>query len=362
VLSSAGRCSGALLGRLLEAPPTGAELIEQAARVVAKAEPIRAAALAERAAAMVAEPDVRFALCVGLARVAPGTEIAEAAAVRAADQAAPVSSRVRAIRVLGLVGGRTAALLPLVDTREPNDVQIAAIRALGGGTAVLLTHERWTSCSAAAQEAILSETLAHRESVPELLRALEEGSVPAPALTSARRDALVKLADPALADRARKLFASAGGEDRMKVFEQWKQKVLPLTGDSARGRLVFATRCATCHRLDQQGIAVGPDLFDIRNQPRETILLHLIVPDREIYAGFGAYTINTKDGRTLSGLIASESLTAITLKMPAGIQETLLRSEIASLQASEHSMMPNGLEETMTANELADLLAHLRGE
>ena len=60
--------------------------------------------------------------------------------------------------------------------------------------------------------------------------------------------------------RAQKLFAAPGG-NREAVFTQTKA-ALQLKPAPANGRGVFEKSCASCHRLNQQGIAVGPDLFD----------------------------------------------------------------------------------------------------
>ena len=141
-------------------------------------------------------------------------------------------------------------------------------------------------------------------------------------------------------ERAEALFGAIAG-DRAKVYEAYKD-VVASKPDPARGRAVFRRECAQCHRLDQEGTAVGPDLFGIRNQPKEAILLHILVPDQEITQGFTAYTVATKDGRVLTGLIASETPTAITLRQPLGKEDTIPRDQVDELSASKQSLMPQG--------------------
>ncbi len=147
----------------------------------------------------------------------------------------------------------------------------------------------------------------------------------------------------------------------MKVYEEYKL-VLTLSSNPKNGREVFKRQCAQCHRLDREGVAVGPDLFGIRNQPKEAILLHLIIPEYEIAPGFTAYEIATKDGRTLVGLIASETPTSVTLRQALGAQETILRSNITSITSSNLSLMPQEMEKNMSRGDMADLLAFLKGE
>jgi putative heme-binding domain-containing protein len=159
----------------------------------------------------------------------------------------------------------------------------------------------------------------------------------------------------------RKLFAQMVPRDRMKAYEDSKL-VLNLKPNPVNGRAIFKTHCASCHRLDRDGVPVGPDLFGIRNQPKEAILLHIIVPEYEITPGFAGYTVETKDGRTLSGLSASETAASVTLRRAAGEEETLLRSNIASMSTSNLSLMPQELEKNMSRQDLADLVAYLKGE
>jgi putative heme-binding domain-containing protein len=135
-----------------------------------------------------------------------------------------------------------------------------------------------------------------------------------------------------------------------------------LKPDPANGRSVFKTHCSNCHRLDREGIAVGPDIFGVRNQSKETLLLHIIVPEYEVPSGFAGYVLETKDGRTLSGLIVAETATSLTLREALGQEETILRSQIASLNAMTLSLMPQEMEKNMSRQELADLLSYLKGE
>jgi putative heme-binding domain-containing protein len=174
------------------------------------------------------------------------------------------------------------------------------------------------------------------------------------------RRQLTEHPDESIRERARKLFGTIAS-DRAKVYEELKD-VVSLPSDPSNGRVIFRRECASCHRLDREGAAVGPDLFGIRNQPKPAILLHILVPDHEITPGYGAYIVATKDGRVLTGLIASETPTTITLRQPLGNEDTILRSEVEDLSASKQSLMPQGLERTISRQEFADLLAYLKGE
>ena len=69
-----------------------------------------------------------------------------------------------------------------------------------------------------------------------------------------------------------------------------------------------------------------------------------------------------KDGRVLSGLIAAETPSSITLRMAQGQEENLPRERIASISATGLSLMPQEIEKNLSRQDLADLLAYLKGE
>jgi putative heme-binding domain-containing protein len=180
-------------------------------------------------------------------------------------------------------------------------------------------------------------------------------------LSSAQRKQLLEHKDRTITQRAGALFQNVQSTDRMKVYADWKA-VLQLKPDSGHGRAVFKQHCSACHRLDQEGVAVGPDLFGMRNQPKDVILLHVIVPEYEILPGFSNYEVEMKDGSTESGMIASETSTSVVLRKALGEERVLARANINSIAASGLSLMPQGLEANMSRQDMADLLAYLKGE
>jgi putative membrane-bound dehydrogenase-like protein len=223
-----------------------------------------------------------------------------------------------------------------------------------------LAPEHWASLSPHHRDLLLAGLLSRRETIAVLLSAIEEGKLAPNALSLAQRDRLRNHQDPNILTRAGTLFAEAGN-DRMKVYEAWKSAAT-LEGSARHGRELFKQQCASCHRLEREGANVGPDLFGIRNQTKESILLHILAPNYEVAAGFNAYQIETKDNRSLTGLIISETESSVTLRQAQGLEETLNRTDIVSLRGGAVSLMPEGFEQTLSRQDLADLLSFLKGE
>jgi putative membrane-bound dehydrogenase-like protein len=285
----------------------------------------------------------------------------------ARDASRPEISRRAAIGLLGQTDMATSGdtLLALVDPLQSPVLAAAAVDALvpmrdDNVPAALLNTERFDAYPPALRDRVLTGLLAQSHHVGGVLAELESGRLPPTTIDAFHRRQLTDHPDDHVRNRARKLFEAVVG-DRAKVYDRLKDAV-DLGADPARGRAVFRRVCANCHRLDREGYAVGPDLFGIRNQPKAVILLHILVPDQEITEGFAAYTVATKDGRILQGLVAGETPTSVTLRMQQGKEESILRSEIDVLAASKTSLMPQGIENDVNRQELADLLAYLKGE
>jgi putative heme-binding domain-containing protein len=255
------------------------------------------------------------------------------------------------------------ALLTLA-ANGAGDLRAAAARALASFAQPevaksLLAHGVWAAASPSHRELLLSELLGNPAHLTGVLDAVEEGRLPASAVSTARRAALLKNKD--LRERAEKLFGPSTAPDRQKAFESAKA-ALALKADAKHGAELFRNACAICHRLEREGHAVGPDLFDIRGQTKENILFHIIVPDAEIAPAFAAYLVTTRDGRTLSGIVASETTTSLTLRGPLAQETVLSRADIAKLEALPTSLMPAELAQGMSPQDIADLLGFLKGE
>jgi putative heme-binding domain-containing protein len=132
--------------------------------------------------------------------------------------------------------------------------------------------------------------------------------------------------------------------------------------DPSAGRQVFAAQCGACHAVDGAGGHVGPDLSGIRNQPAEAILLHVLVPDYEIAAGYQAYAVEIRDGRTILGRLQSEAPNSLTIRDGSSQEHVILRSDVASMSASPRSLMPAELERAMSEQDLADLIGYLKAD
>jgi len=139
-------------------------------------------------------------------------------------------------------------------------------------------------------------------------------------------------------------------------------------GDAERGRKIFQERaevsCIRCHRVRGVGGEVGPDLSKIGGEkPREYLLTAIVEPNQSIAKGFESVSLVLDDGRTISGVLKSETADELRVITPEGKLLTIPAAQIEE-RATGKSSMPEDLVRKLETTELRDLvefLASLRG-
>jgi len=131
--------------------------------------------------------------------------------------------------------------------------------------------------------------------------------------------------------------------------------------DLAKGRAVFAKTCGQCHQLYGVGGKVGPDITGSNRADLDYLLHNILDPNAEIPNDYRTWNLDTKDERSVSGVLARQDATAVTIVTPTE-SLTVARSDIATLRQSELSMMPEGLLQALPEDEVRNLIAYLRAK
>lgn len=287
-------------------------------------------------------------------------------AIRAMDEKEPLPSRVVASALLGYTQFEWVEneLKELVKPSNPPEIQLESVKSLArlndpGSGLILLSMEAWSAFTPRVKSAVLSAMVARRSTVQQLFSAIEDRVVAPAEVPSMVRQRLMNDANIEVRDKAVHLFNDLEGGGRMAVYEDFL-KVLENSANPDLGKVVFEKNCSSCHSYVGEGGEVGPDLTGVKNQPGDALLLHTIVPNYEVLPAYQATSITTKDGRSIAGWISGESDNSITLRTAFGTDESILRSNIVSIQHSGLSLMPDGLEQNMTKEDMANLIAFLK--
>lgn len=311
------------------------------------------------------------ALLQGLAKLPEGHEGAarEIAALQSvvdtiiADEGADIEQRVA---VLPLLAQRKweaveATVRELLTKSQPEQLSTAALALLKrfpATTTSPLLYEFLGGTNPILRREAVSALASNSKTALELFQRMEKGEF-SPALVDAETRWRHLRNKEELGDVARRLFGESN-RDRAKVIADYMDCATQ-TGDATKGKEVFAMVCVACHRLGDQGADVGPSLADVRVKPPEALLADILDPNRMFEARWSAYQVETKGGRTLSGLLESETTSTVTLKLMGGATESIERGQIRSFRSLDRTLMPEGLEAAVTPEQMTDLLAFLLG-
>jgi len=384
VLSSAGANGGELLVTLLadsrvRLHPGGAEMLRQlAVEIGTRGLMNDVAPVLEYLPRAQLEPLTLFgilsALGEGLNRTGSSLALvdpdrrllglnAQALALAAnAEVAEPI--RLRAIRVLGL-GAFTYdeikdALLLLLGSGQSYAIQAEALRALAQGRDPRLLNSllaRWGNLPAPVQTEAMGILIRRNEFLPAILGALENRRIAAASFSSPQLYYLRTHPDPAVQQVVNRFFG-AGIPARPAVVGQYRPALL-LKGNANRGRPLFLTKCASCHRVNGEGNDLGPTLAIAKTLGKEQMLASILEPNARVAPRYDTHVALLRDGQTVVGVLKAQTDSSMVLDQPGWGRTVLPFANVISRQSGSWSVMPEGLEQGMTTQGMSDLLAYL---
>ena len=245
---------------------------------------------------------------------------------------------------------RGAALRGLAGYDDPNTP--AAILAI------------YSSLSAAEKREALNTLSSRSAYAKPLLDAISSGTVSSKDLSADLVRQLRNLKNAELDQAIQKVWGAyrESSEDKKQEIEEIQKRIYraggSTPGDASRGRAVFVKACQQCHTLFGVGGKVGPDITGSNRGDTDYVLQNILDPNAVIPNEYRAWNLETKDGRSITGIVKQQDDKAVTI---ASATETVVipRNEMASLQQSELSMMPEGLLANLSDQEVRDLIYYL---
>ena len=280
------------------------------------------------------------------------------------DPQAPAPMRAQTVRVLALNPSPLPVSIfeALLSAKQPREIQMAAARALGlreEEAALRLLSERFNT-SVPEVRAIIETGFARSVNrMSFFIDAIEKERIDPALLSPAFRSRLVQHPEKTIGQRARRLVANSSDANRDEVVNDYYESTI-MQGDAGQGKNVFGKTCSACHEMDEVGHPFGPDLLSVSNQTRINLLTMILDPNNNIAPGYDGYFIETREGRSLAGVLGGETPAGVTLRTADGKQETIARDRIVTMRPMATSLMPEGLEAGLSKQDIADLLEYLK--
>ncbi len=128
--------------------------------------------------------------------------------------------------------------------------------------------------------------------------------------------------------------------------------------DPAHGAQIFQQQCAICHQLGGIGVNVGPDILGEIGVGEEALLRQLLVPNERIRPGYEMSVVTLKEGAgEMAGILKEDGATSLTLALPGGVDQVILRQQVEKMRHVPRSLMPADYRNLLSPKDAADLLA-----
>jgi putative heme-binding domain-containing protein len=288
----------------------------------------------------------------------------------AADAKTPVADRAGLIEIVGQMGKADCvpALLKLLGEGENTKVRLAALAALQPfgnkeiADTVLELYPKFPAELRPRAQGLLCNRPA---SALGLLQAVDTGKINAKEIALDQLQRVVMFNNKELTKLVEKHWGKLGGASSGEKISRMRAVANMLRngqGKPANGKALFTKTCAVCHTLFGEGNKVGPDLTTVDRKNLDFLLSSIVDPSAFIRPEFVAYTVETKDGRVLTGLIVESSPKAVTLLDGKNEKTVVAKDNIESQSPSPISLMPEKLLDTLDEQEIRDLFSYLRSD
>jgi putative heme-binding domain-containing protein len=209
-------------------------------------------------------------------------------------------------------------------------------------------------------------------------------------LGSGGGDMAVRLLEHWLRETPASYSADAPVEDQLGAWQQWYAATFPnerpaelpkeaqpnkwsyeelasyletaegRAGSPSRGAQVFTdAQCLSCHRFNNRGEGIGPDLTTVAQRFQRKEILESIVYPNQVISDQYASQIVMANGKTFEGIVARHADGSMTVLQSDAKKVQIAADDIEEVQPSKTSAMPEGLLNKLSLEQVADLFALL---
>jgi putative heme-binding domain-containing protein len=285
-----------------------------------------------------------------------------------ADDALARQTRIELLRVLDEMGEVDCVppLLAILSDWQNDAVRAAALTTLSRfdqpqiAQAVLSAYPKMSAPLRSEARTLL---FGRPDWTRSLLDRIDRGEIAAADVQTEELRRVAYYSDSDLDARVRKRWGNirAGTpEEKLADIRRISNDLRAAAGRPDHGHELFKKSCATCHTLFGEGIRIGPDLTTANRKDRDFLLVSIVDPSVQIRKEYLAYAVTTNSGRVVTGLIADQTPSSITVVGPKNERTSIRRDDIEEVRESPQSLMPERLLDAMKPQELRDLFSYLQ--
>lgn len=219
------------------------------------------------------------------------------------------------------------------------------------------------SWSAETRDAAMELLASRPERAEMLLDEIASGNVEKSQLTAYFANQMANLGSQHLNERLANEWGRLGAssselrEEIQKTLAAYQTAPLWAYSESD-GAQHFQKLCAACHLPNASNSRIAPKLEGTHSKGIAYAIENVIDPNAVIGLDFQARIVLTDNGQVITGLIESQTDTAVTVKT-ATSTVTIDKDSIEETRVSDNSFMPSGLLNTLNDRERIELFKYL---
>ena len=159
--------------------------------------------------------------------------------------------------------------------------------------------------------------------------------------------------------------ASSAPDDELRAIVAYLRSISTArneasTGNVANGQRIFGDQCGHCHRINNRGGALGPDLSRIAASQSNQVLSDSIRHASASFTiGFEPVTIVTRDGQRIQGTRKAEDAFSIQIMDTHERLQGYVKANVREVIRDKTSLMPDFGPDRLSNEDLDDVVAYL---
>jgi putative heme-binding domain-containing protein len=135
----------------------------------------------------------------------------------------------------------------------------------------------------------------------------------------------------------------------------------PPKGNAENGQRIFRAQCASCHRVNNTGGHLGPDLSRVgAARSREMMVRQIRGANEDFKQGYEPVTVTTQNGQAIRGVKKNEDLFSVQVMDTRERIQGYEKDQVKSVVDDTKSAMPVYGPDRLSESDLDDLLRYLQ--